>query len=725
MQKRNKSIDDFLVFIIILSVAVFLFASVFLNTGTNLSLIISFVTPVVMLSGFIWKRIDFAKQKKKVSTFSIDSFNQTQYNENDFWLTEDEKNRFQFSSKKFDSIAEECRLLFHKGYFNKVPINQDGSFDKRNSLGREIENDLAIKRETLVKLGRQNESLKKVPQQRWEEAKNEWNNIKNIWLRASRNYKDTYALEYGFLCGFVCWIFLVFLNRRDMALMKSNPNTILILTFWSVVVFFISYLIFRSRISFPILCPVSSDFPELPPLVDLDNINKYSIESEPNNYSVPNAMTEMDENMAFDEDNPIQKTDSISMKEPLNVYYQASNQFGTSFRNILDFSSAEYKSKDDYYRFDIIKKAVHSEYDLLELIEGYKIDYVRNVEKPYVIETIPQSLIYLLQFLRNAIKPADNIISDDEKKKITDSIIRLKKEIDSISEGFENIDPIDRSDMDIKGVLDMLALVARYSPFFKFENNIINEGMHRAASEQEKKSEFIKDSIPIVSQSIIKNPWSEILSKRDPYILNSDKELVENFNNKNSTEYKIYTDLPPEPYIGNPLTADIFLLALNPGYDGKEQGYLQNNPALYQALLNNLVHQNTNYPLFFLEERFSDSPGAKWWRKILKPLLEETNNNHLLLSQKICELQYFPYHSKSYKSVGKVLDSQQYTFDLLRKAIQNNKMIIVLRSEKLWLEEVPELKEKYFKLNSYQNVVISRNNLGDDEFVKLIKEIRK
>ena len=112
------------------------------------------------------------------------------------------------------------------------------------------------------------------------------------------------------------------------------------------------------------------------------------------------------------------------------------------------------------------------------------------------------------------------------------------------------------------------------------------------------------------------------------------------------------------------------------------------------------------------------------WERILKPVLNQIEDNRLLLSHKICELQYFPYHSKNYKSINQVLDSQKYTFQLLRGAISNNKMIIILRSEKLWLEAVPELNGNYSKLNSYQNVIISENNLGKSDFEKLIKLIK-
>jgi hypothetical protein len=142
---------------------------------------------------------------------------------------------------------------------------------------------------------------------------------------------------------------------------------------------------------------------------------------------------------------------------------------------------------------------------------------------------------------------------------------------------------------------------------------------------------------------------------------------------------------------------------------------------LHQSLSKNLVHQNVIFPLFFLDERFSESPGFKWWKRVLKPVLSLVDNNKALLSNKICEIQYIPYHSKRYKSPRSVLSSQLYNFELVKQAIRNEKMVIVMRSEKLWLNSIPELTGNYIKLNSNQNIVISEKNLRKENFERLVR----
>lgn len=223
---------------------------------------------------------------------------------------------------------------------------------------------------------------------------------------------------------------------------------------------------------------------------------------------------------------------------------------------------------------------------------------------------------------------------------------------------------------------------------------------------------------------IVANPWEAIIKKSDSFILDEDRSLIDKFNAKASPKYKIQTDLPPEPYVGNPHSADIFLLALNPGYKGDEQTYLTGNPEMKQALLDNLTHQILDYPLFFLNEKFLASPGAGWWFRILKAVIKEIGDDKILLSQKICELQLFPYHSEKYKHIGSVVSSQEYTFYLLRRALRNNKLVILLRSERLWLSAVPELTGKYIRLNNYRNVVLSQNNMAREHFGKLIQVLR-
>lgn len=44
-----------------------------------------------------------------------------------------------------------------------------------------------------------------------------------------------------------------------------------------------------------------------------------------------------------------------------------------------------------------------------------------------------------------------------------------------------------------------------------------------------------------------------------------------------------------------------------------------------------------------------------------------------------------------------------------------------MRSRKLWIEAVPELKEaNYIELKNYRNPVISPNNMSQEDYVRLL-----
>ena len=48
----------------------------------------------------------------------------------------------------------------------------------------------------------------------------------------------------------------------------------------------------------------------------------------------------------------------------------------------------------------------------------------------------------------------------------------------------------------------------------------------------------------------------------------------------------------------------------------------------------------------------------------------------------------------------------------------------MMRSEALWLESIPELKDRYTRLNSVQNTYISQNNLPAGVFSSIVKRLQ-
>ena len=82
-----------------------------------------------------------------------------------------------------------------------------------------------------------------------------------------------------------------------------------------------------------------------------------------------------------------------------------------------------------------------------------------------------------------------------------------------------------------------------------------------------------------------------------------------------------------------------------------------------------------------------------------------------MLRDKIMAIEYFPYHSKSWKDLPSV-PSQQFAFDLVREAIKRGKTIVV-RSPKRWIEAVPELAlYPYITFKNPRIANVTPNNLG-------------
>jgi hypothetical protein len=88
-------------------------------------------------------------------------------------------------------------------------------------------------------------------------------------------------------------------------------------------------------------------------------------------------------------------------------------------------------------------------------------------------------------------------------------------------------------------------------------------------------------------------------------------------------------------------------------------------------------------------------------------------------------LQYLAYHSKTYVNLPCILPSQNFTFDILRQAIKDQKTIVIMRSKKLWIKSVPELEAyPYIELKNYRRPFLSEKNMGKENFEKLINALK-
>ena len=216
------------------------------------------------------------------------------------------------------------------------------------------------------------------------------------------------------------------------------------------------------------------------------------------------------------------------------------------------------------------------------------------------------------------------------------------------------------------------------------------------------------------------NPWKN-LPKHKPYILPDDKQYIEKYKNYNNLEL----DTLPEPYVGGINKSKVVFLALNPGFDDSNITINMNSKKFIKDNLDNLKNPISSNFYYFKKGRESTG-GYIWWSKKLKPLLT-SGVTHKQLLEKMMVIEFFPYHSRKYKHINTkhYIPSQEFSFELTREAMRQNKTIIIMRGERLWLKAIPELIQyPYLTLSSKQNVTISSNNLGENSFDNILKLLK-
>jgi hypothetical protein len=188
------------------------------------------------------------------------------------------------------------------------------------------------------------------------------------------------------------------------------------------------------------------------------------------------------------------------------------------------------------------------------------------------------------------------------------------------------------------------------------------------------------------------NPWSE-LPNGTPFVPSVEVSVIESHNDQiNSDTHRLRLDVLPEPFIGN-IDASVYLLNLNPGYCSEDLKWHARDD-FASAIRANLVHEASEYPFYFLNPEFSESGGSEWWCKKLAPLIKATSQKRVAKS--VFCVEYLGYHSIKYQKIapkiaGGYLPTQLYAAQLVRQAMEEDKVVVLMRSRAQWFGLVPEL----------------------------------
>lgn len=270
------------------------------------------------------------------------------------------------------------------------------------------------------------------------------------------------------------------------------------------------------------------------------------------------------------------------------------------------------------------------------------------------------------------------------------------------------------------------------------------------------------------------NPWKEVADLYDEsetdclfslskgYIYSEDKAGIDKYNNSilNAADNnprkdeilgnRMVTNIPAEPWGGNPFKAKLIILSLNPGYvpevNEKLAKLLQSNDEIRKAI----IKYKKETLLFETDSFVPDDDkvlpncqisckdainmlGDWYWHKMFRQLREDIGLDETGFYKKVALVQYFGYSSQTAQRTLPHIPSQDFTRDMIyyiASERQNDVCFLVMRSKKEW-EKL--LGSDFFV--KYDDIIITNENvrcqyvtpgnLGEKNYEKIRNTISK
>ena len=224
------------------------------------------------------------------------------------------------------------------------------------------------------------------------------------------------------------------------------------------------------------------------------------------------------------------------------------------------------------------------------------------------------------------------------------------------------------------------------------------------------------------------NPWAAI--KDGYYVLENEKDAAKH------EQYQFHTDLPPQPFQGNP-DAPIWILALNPGYSEKtdkypvpDAEYYKNHDERRKAMLDQLKFQKSGDHWHYVLDNEDGNYSKEWFKEhfIKKKDMGLDENN---VDENIFILQAFGYASEKFNgNLNKMVESfphMNFAQELARWGLKNGKKIVIARCKDYWLnvletEKHPENFNNIYFFSSPRNISFSAGNIINWYEYQLLKE---
>jgi hypothetical protein len=166
-------------------------------------------------------------------------------------------------------------------------------------------------------------------------------------------------------------------------------------------------------------------------------------------------------------------------------------------------------------------------------------------------------------------------------------------------------------------------------------------------------------------------------------------------------DHRFHLNLFPAPYSGSIEHAKIYILMLNPGFAPIDY-YAQQYCSPFFAAIKNDVYQEEKreFPFTYLDPEFAWTGGGQYWYKKLNDIIQGVKTRRRLsfresvkvVSESICTLEMFPYHSKHFNVPKRIIDQMEtpkmmkrFIKDyVLKRTAADQACLIVTRGNNFW-----------------------------------------